>query len=123
MKKTLAIVTMGVLLFSGCAHRLGNMTVVSTNNIDGLKTEVTKDQRVEGESCNRVAIIIPFGDFENRLQIATDNALDNGHTAGIKGDTIINAKIDITSWYIPLIYGENCMRVKGDMVQLSESVK
>ena len=112
-----------VLLMSGCSQRLGNMTVVSTNNIDGLKTEVSSKDRVEGESCNHLFIIIPFGDFQNRLQIATDNAIDNGRTAGLKGDVLVNAKIDITSWVIPFIYGQNCLKVEGDLVPLASSIK
>ena len=123
MKYILLTTTIAILFFTGCTHRIGNMTVVSTNNIDGLKAEVTSKTRVYGESCNYVAIVIPFGDFSNRLQIATDDAIDNGHKAGIKGDTIINAKIDVNTWYIPLLYGRNCMRVKGDLIQMSESIK
>jgi hypothetical protein len=123
MKKTLLALSIGALLFSGCTHRLGNMTVVSTNNIDGLKAEVKSEQRIIGESCNYTAIIFPFGDFENRLQIATDKALDNGHNAGLKGDVLVNAKIDVNAWYIPFIYGQNCLRVQGDMIPLSNSIK
>jgi len=123
MKSILLTTAIAALFFTGCTHRIGNMTAVSTNNIDGLKAEVTSETRVFGESCNHVAIIIPFGDFQNRLQIATDNAIDNGHKNGIKGDTVINAKIDVNSWYIPLIYGRNCMQVKGDLIQMSASMK
>ena len=105
-------------LLTGCSTRLGNMTVISTNNIDGLKTNVSTKQRVEGESCIHTVIIFPFGDFQNRLQIATDNAIDNGHKKGLKGDALVNAKIDIVAWTIPLIYGQNCMKVTGDLVPL-----
>ena len=112
-----------IIGFSGCSTRLGNMTVVSTNNVNGLNTKVTDKNRVQGESCIHTAIIFPFGDFENRLQIATDNAIDNGHKAGLTGDVLTNAKIDINHWYIPLIYGENCMVVKGDLIDMSSSMK
>ena len=125
MKKfSLSVIVLSILIgFSGCSTRLGNMTVVSTNNVNGLKTDVTESQRTQGESCIHTAFIFPFGDFQNRLQIATDNAIDNGHKAGLKGDVLVNAKIDINHWYIPLIYGQNCMQVKGDLIEMSESMK
>jgi hypothetical protein len=120
----LSVLAIGVLAgFSGCSTRLGNMTVVSTNNVGGLSAKVSEAQRTEGQSCIYTAIIFPFGDFQNRLQIATDNAIDNGHKAGLQGDVIVNAKIDITHWYIPLIYGQNCMVVKGDLIDMSNSMK
>ena len=108
--------------FSGCASRLGNMTVVSTNNIDGLHADVGSKQRVHGESCNRAILFIPWGDFQNRLQIATDNAIDNGHKAGLKGDTLVNAKIGVSAWSV-ILYGQNCMTVDGDLIPLADSIK
>jgi len=120
----LSTIAIGMLIgFSGCSTRLGNMTVVSTNNVGGLNAKVSDTQRTKGESCIHTALIFPFGDFQNRLQIATDNAIDNGHKAGLKGDVLINAKIDINHWYIPLIYGQNCMQVKGDLIDMSSSMK
>ena len=124
MKKfSLSILTLLVIVgLSGCSTRLGNMTVVSTNNVDGLSANVKTKQRVKGESCNHAFLIIPWGDFQNRLQIATDNAIDNGHKAGINGDVLVNAKIGVTSWSI-LIYGQNCLTVEGDLIPLAQSIK
>ena len=122
-KGLLAVAAIAVLGFSGCSTRLGNMTVVSTNNVDGLNAHVTKDVRTTGESCIKRVIIFPFGDFQNRLQIATDNAIDNGHKKGIQGDVLVNTKINVSDWYIPLIYGQNCLIVEGDLIPLSDSIK
>ena len=120
----LSVLAVGMLAgFTGCSTRLGNMTVVSTNNVGGLNAKVSDKQRAEGESCIHTALIFPFGDFQNRLQIATDNAIDNGHKAGLQGDVLVNAKIDVSAWYIPLIYGQNCMQVKGDLIDMSSSMK
>ncbi len=110
------------IFFSGCSNRLGNMTLVSTNNVDGLKAEVTSKDRVSGQSCQQFFLFIPWGDFENRLQIATDHAIDNGRSAGLKGDTLINAKIDVTS-LSALVYSKNCVVVNGDLIQLNDSMK
>ncbi|HIP21226.1 MAG TPA: hypothetical protein EYG70_08905 [Sulfurimonas sp.] len=113
----------GLLIgFSGCTTRLGNMTVVSTNNVDGLSANVRTEDRVKGESCNHSFLIIPWGDFQNRLQIATDNAIDNGHASGINGDVLINAKIGVTTW-TALIYTQNCLIVEGDLIPLAKSMK
>ena len=122
-KGLLAVAAIAVLGFSGCSTRLGNMTVVSTNNVDGLSAHVTKDVRTTGESCVNTYIIFPVGDFQNRLQVATDNAIDNGHAKGINGDVLVNAKINVNRWYIPLIYGQNCMIVEGDLIPLADSMK
>ena len=119
----LSTIALGMLVgFSGCTTRLGNMTVVSTNNVDGLSADVKTAQRVKGESCNRAFLIIPWGDFQNRLQIATDNAIDNGHKAGISGDVIVNAKIGVTAW-TAIVYGQNCLTVEGDLIPLAKSMK
>jgi len=111
-----------LMLFSGCASRLGNLTVASTNNIDGLHVNVTKKDRTVGESCNRAFLFIPWGDFQNRLQIAIDNAIDNGHKKGIRGDALVNAKINVKSFSL-LIYGQNCLEVEGDLVPLAKNIK
>jgi len=116
-----AIGLAGALLLTGCTNRLGNMTVVSTNNIDGLNAKITTKNRVKGESCIRSFLFIPFGDFQNRLQIATDNAIDNGHKAGLEGDVLVNAKINVSDWSL-LIYGQNCLTVEGDLIPLSKSM-
>ena len=124
MKKFLkysAVAAATLLLATGCTNRLGNMTMVSTNNVDGLSAKVKTENRVKGESCLNNILLIPFGDFQNRLQIATDNAIDNGHKAGIKGDVLVNAKINISAWTI-IIGGQNCLTVEGDLIQLSDSM-
>ena len=122
-KSLLAVSAIALLGFSGCTTRLGNMTVVSTNNVDGLNAHVTKDVRTTGESCLKTYILFTFGSLQNRLQVATDDAIDNGHKKGIKGDVLVNAKINVSAWYIPLIYGQNCMVVEGDLIPLSDSMK
>jgi hypothetical protein len=109
------------LLLTGCSNRLGNMTMISTNNVDGLSAKITSKHRVIGESCMRSLMLIPWGDFQNRLQIATDNAIDNGRKAGLQGDVLVNAKIDINAWSV-LVYAQNCLKVEGDLIPLSDSM-
>ena len=122
-KAILGLAATSLLLFTGCSTRLGNMTIVSTNNVDGLNAKITSESRTVGETCIHNVLIFPFGEFQNRLQIATDNAIDNGHKKGIKGDVLVNAKINVSNWYIPLIYSQNCLVVEGDLIPLAESIK
>ena len=123
MKKFgLSVLTLLVVIgFSGCSTRLGNMTVVSTNNIDGLSADIKAEQRTKGESCMHTFLIIPWGDFQNRLQIATDNAIDNGRKAGLSGDVLVNAKISTTHW-TAIVYEQNCLIVEGDLIPLAKSM-
>jgi hypothetical protein len=123
MKKFgLSVLTLLVVIgFSGCSTRLGNMTVVSTNNIDGLSADIKAEQKTKGESCIQNVLGFAWGDFQNRLQIATDNALDNGHKAGLSGDALVNAKINITAW-TAVLYSKNCLTVEGDLIPLAKSI-
>jgi hypothetical protein len=123
MKKfVLSILTLLIVVgFSGCSLRLGNMTVVSTNNIDGLSADIKAEQRTKGESCIQDVLGFAWGDFQNRLQIATDNAIDNGRKAGLSGDVLVNAKIDVSAW-TAVLYGKNCLTVEGDLIPLAKSV-
>lgn len=110
-----------VLFLTGCTNRLGNMTIVSTNNVDGLNVDITSKNRVTGKSCAHNAMGIPWGDLQNKLQIATDNAIDNGRKAGLKGDVLVNAKINVRAWSA-IVYGQNCLIIDGDLVTLSKSM-
>jgi len=124
MKKFIKYSAIGLattLLLTGCSNRLGNMTMVSTNNVDGLSAKITSKNRVVGESCIQNLIGIPWGDFQNRLQIATDNAIDNGRKSGLQGDVLVNAKINVSAWTI-ILYGQNCLTVEGDLITLSDSM-
>lgn len=123
MKKFALTLSIAALLFTGCSQRLGNMSVMSTNPINDLSPQVNANSTVKGESCYQTFFVVPVGDFYNRLQVATDNAINNGHTAGLQGDTLINAKVDESFWFIPFIYGHNCTIVSGNLVKLSDNVK
>ncbi|MBL0687658.1 MAG: hypothetical protein JJV95_02890 [Sulfurospirillum sp.] len=123
MKKHLLIIPIIALLFSGCSKRIGNMTALSTNSINGLNTQVSSDNRVKGKSCVTRVVIFPFGAFRDKLEKATDDAIENGRSEGLRGDLIVNARVYSHYWYIPFLYGRNCMVVKGDLVQFSDSIK
>ena len=60
---------------------------------------------------------IPFGNFQNRIQEAMDNAINNGRKKGINGDVLMNARIYHKSWWA-LLYGQDCWIVEGNLVKV-----
>ena len=122
MKKGLLALGVGaLLLMTGCSQRLGEFTVASTKNVANLKTtEATADKHTEGETCIHTVIIFPFGNFQNRIQEAMDDAIENAKEKGIEGDLLLNARIYRSSWYIPFIYGQDCIKVEGDLVKVKQ---
>ena len=109
-----------ILGLAGCTQRLGQFTAASTQNVRNLNYDIDNNTKVktEGESCIKTFIIIPIGNHDDRIQRAMDDAIKNGQTKGLDGDLLVNARIDWTTWAIPLIYGENCVTVKGVLVKL-----
>lgn len=120
MFKVLSVVAL-MLSLSACSVRLGQFTAASTNNVRGLdySIENSTSAKTEGETCIHTVILFPFGDHGDRIQRAMDNAIKNGRDAGIDGDLLVNVRIDMNRWYIPLIYGQDCMVVQGDLVHLA----
>ena len=119
MFKVLSAVAL-VLSLSACSVRLGQFTAASTMNVRNLDYSIENStaKRTEGESCVHTVIIFPVGKQDDRIQRAMDSAIKNGRDAGIDGDLLVNARIDMKQWYIPFVYGQNCMLVEGDLVSL-----
>ena len=105
---------------SGCTQRFGQFTAASSQNVRNLDYDLETNTKVkaEGESCIKTFIIIPVGNKDDRIQRAMDDAIENGHQNGLDGDLLVNVRIDWSSWVIPLLYGEDCVTVKGDLVKL-----
>jgi len=121
MKKSVIALGLGTLfLMTGCAQRLGEFTMSSTQNVKNLETtEVTADNHVKGESCIHSVLLIPFGNFQNRIQEAEDNAIMNGRKKGLDGDLLLNTRIYSKSWTF-VLYGQNCVIVEGDLVKVKK---
>lgn len=115
-----AITSTLILGLSGCTQRLGQFTAASSQNVRNLDYDLSANTKVkaEGESCIKTYIIIPVGDHDDRIQRAMDDAIENGHKKGLDGDLLVNVRIDWNTWAVPLIYGENCVTIKGDLVKL-----
>ena len=106
---------------AGCSTRLGQFTAASTMNVRNLDYSIDNQSmaRTEGDSCIHMALIFPIGSQDDRIQRAMDDAIQNGRDKGLDGDLLVNTRIDISHWYIPLIYGQNCVSVEGDLVSVA----
>ena len=109
-----------ILGLSGCTQRLGQFTAASTQNVRNLNYDIADNSKVkaEGNSCINTVIFFPIGNYDDRIQRAMDSAIKNGQTKGLDGDLLVNARIDWVHWYIPLIFGQDCVNVEGDLVKL-----
>lgn len=117
---TSAISTTLIFGLSGCTQRLGQFTAASSQNVRNLDYDLETNTKVkaQGESCISTVIIIPVGHSDDRIQRAMDNAIENGHQNGLDGDLLVNVRIDWSSWYLPFLFGQNCVEVSGDLVKL-----
>ena len=117
-----ALASILILSLSGCSQRLGQFTAASTQNVRNLNYNLVDNTKVktEGDSCISTVIIFPIGNQDDRIQRAMDDAIKNGHTKGLDGDLLVNARIDLTAWYIPLLFGQNCVTVEGDLVKITK---
>ena len=104
-----------LLLINGCSARMGNMTILSTENLPALNIKNNHAHFVQGESCEKdILFLIPWGEMQNKVQIATERAIENGHKAGLEGKILVNTKIDmkVSSW---IIYNRYCVVVQGQL--------
>jgi len=118
MKKVIFSVISLAILFSGCTHRLGQFTIASSKNIQNLSYDINQSNFVEGEDCTAIIFIFPVGNSDDKIQRAMDNAIENGHKQGLKGNVLVDTRIDSSFFYIPYLFGQNCVKVKGSLVKL-----
>lgn len=101
------------ILLAGCTQRIGDFTFISTRNIDlsNAEVDVRKGKRVTGEDCAPTVIIFPLGRPD--LEEAVDNALQSG-----SGNVMVDQVSYHRWWYIPLLFGENCMVAEGTVIDV-----
>ncbi len=109
------------LVLSACVStkRLGQFTAASTNNVRNLKYSQSTGSktRVLGKSCYTKVFGFKFGNDDDRLQRAMDDAIADGQDAGIDGDLLVNVRIQIEHRNY-IVYGKNCMVVQADLVKV-----
>lgn len=121
--KGLMVVT-ALLMVVGCSTRLGQFTAASTMNVRNLDYSLADKStaRTSGDSCIHIVLFfIPIGDFNDRIQRAMDDAIQNGRDRGLDGDLLVNTRIDNTAWTAG-VYGQNCITVEGDLVTIDKQI-
>lgn len=98
-------------LSSGCATRLGDLSLVASKSV-GLTPEVMQ-RGVEGEDCVHLLLFLPLGSLNPNLQEAMDNALAKVPEANAMSDLAVYNDTVFT-----LIYNRTCLRVRGDVGRL-----
>ena len=102
---------LGVALALGCTNRIGDLTFVSTRNIDlsHVSLDVRAGKRVEGRDCKYSLFgIIPFG--TPTLEGAVDDALERGN-----GNVMID-QVTYNSFYWFILVGQHCIKAEGTVL-------
>ncbi len=113
MRRFLLLTAMVVpmLILTGCAVRLGDMSVISTRNVTLDRVDLDRLPQVSsvtGKDSTFIFLFIPFG--VPHLEDAIDDALDKGG-----GDVMIDAVIHSQGWWF--IIGQSTLKVKGTVVK------
>lgn len=124
MTRTSRVVATGLVLsaaatcLAGCTERLADFTLISTRNVDlsNAVVDVRKGQRVKEEDCIPIILIFPLGRPD--LETAVDNALQSG-----RGNIMVDQVLYRRSWYIPLLFGQECLVAEGTVVNVATPTK
>ncbi len=103
---------------TGCAMRQGDMTIVSTRNVNLDRVDLDsmpQVRQVTGETSRPIILFIPLG--YPHLEDAIDDALDKGD-----GDVMTDAVIHTDGYWL-LLFGENKIRVKGTVIDTKGGTK
>lgn len=117
MKKALVGLVLLVVGFaSGCAHRIADLTYVSTKAMsqDEFAFATTDGERVKGKDSIHILLIFPTGTPN------AEEALDRAIEQKAGGVALKNATIHSNWFYIPYIYGRSTITVEGEVLTLDK---
>lgn len=111
-KAAVTFVLSGVVFLSGCAHRIADLTYVSTKAVSQqeLASARSDGERVDGEDSAHIIIIFPTGTPN------AEEALDRAIEKKKGGVALKNATIHSSWFYIPYIYGRSTITVEGEVL-------
>ena len=111
-KAVVAVVLSGTVFLSGCAHRIADLTYVSTKSISQkeLASTTTDGERIEGKDTAHIIIFIPTGTPN------AEEALDRAIEKKKGGVALKNATIHSNWFWIPYIYGRSTITVEGEVL-------
>lgn len=107
------VILVSIILISGCVKKIAELSVVGTKKFDLSMQEFEKvGENITGESITPIIFIIPAGKSPT-IDEAVQNALQKA-----KGDIMTDATVYNNFWYIPYIYGQTIIEVKGTVWKL-----
>jgi hypothetical protein len=108
----LLVIAVSVFL-TGCTYRVGDLTLLSTKNIDlsNAKLNAAEGQRFKGQNCVPV-VFVPLG--LPSLQEATDEALEKGN-----GNVMVDQVTTVTSG--GFIFGVSCIESEGTVLNIASA--
>jgi len=116
--KRITIITLTLLIASlilaSCSGRSHDFTLLSSKNINFDKNYKVSKSRTTGEY--RVSIIVFFPTGNVVLAESFKEAIDRAIEATPGAVALTNVVVRYGGWYIPLIYGQQFVEVKGDAV-------
>ena len=112
MRRNLMAIGLAVILLgSGCAFRMGDFALISSQNV-GLRPEPIL-KGVEGKDCVYTLLFIPIGGLIPNVEEAMDRAMEQVP----EGNVMMNVAIynDVIFTYV---FNQTCSRVRGEVGQL-----
>jgi hypothetical protein len=105
----LACLSAAAIAFSGCAFRMGDLSIVSSKNV-ALNPEPIK-RSAEGKNCLYFLLgLIPITGFVPNLEEAMDQAIEQVADGNLLTDIAIYNEF---TYFV--VASEQCIRVKGDV--------
>jgi hypothetical protein len=104
----LLLVVLSVL--GGCVQHIGNFSALATGTYvpENINEQHLAGKNIEGDSCKSIILFFPTG--YPKADEAVSEALSKN-----RGDFMQNARLYSKHWYIPLIFGQTCFHVEGDV--------
>lgn len=98
-----------IFLFSSCTQRILDFTLISSKNVDMTRSAdfIRGKSRVLGRDMVHIVIFIPSGTVS--IKEALDKAIESIPGCVALLDGVIYSKF----WWIPYLYGESAVIVKG----------
>ena len=106
--KKITLLLLTCILFSSCAYRITDFTIISTKNVDLSKASTFTRGKTRNEGVDKAHIIlfIPFG--RPHLKEAIDRAIEATPGAVALVDGVVYSK----SWWA-ILYGQSKIIVEG----------
>ena len=107
-RRHLALALLISCAFPGCAFRMGDLSLVASENV-AFAPDV-KRKSVEAEDCVYTLLFIPLGGFVPNVEEAMDRAMEQVPEGNVMTNVAIYQDVIIT-----YLFNQQCLRVKGDV--------